>query len=45
MVHRTPPAILSCHQGNHGTFEPLRQEAVTSSYEFALEASNHMLRG
>ena len=30
MVHRTPPAILSYHQGNDGTFEPLRQEALTS---------------
>jgi hypothetical protein len=43
MVHWTPPAILSCHQGNDGTFEPLRQEAVTSLREFGREASNHML--
>jgi hypothetical protein len=42
MVHRTPPAILCCHQGNDGTFEPLRQEAVIRLLEFGREVSNHM---
>jgi hypothetical protein len=43
MVHRAPPALLSCHQGSDATFEPLRQEAVTSLHEFGREVSNHML--
>ncbi len=44
MVHRPPPAILSYHLGNDGTFEPLCQEAVISLHEVGRKAGNHMLR-
>jgi hypothetical protein len=43
MMHRTPPAILSRHQGNDDTFEPFRQKAVTGLHEFGRELNNHVL--